>query len=74
MQGTFTMNANADTNTGVIPAIYAPNEMITVPSHYQSTNKLLIQTNGNLLYHNNTSNTSQTLRIGVVYPLKTALP
>lgn len=74
MQGSFTMNANADTNIGAIPLDYAPNEMISVPAHYGSTNKLLIQTNGNLLYHNNTSTTSQTLRIGVVYPLKAALP
>lgn len=74
MQGTFTMNANADTNTGTIPSNYAPNEIITVPAHYSSNNKLSIDIDGSLKYHNNTSNTNQILRIGVVYPLKTALP
>jgi outer membrane murein-binding lipoprotein Lpp len=74
MQGTFTMSANADTNTGTIPSQYAPNVPITVATHPSSNNKLVIQDNGSLLYHNFTSSTSQTLRVGVVYPLKANLP
>lgn len=74
MQGTFTMSANADTNTGTIPSQYAPNVSITVATHPSSNNNLVINDNGNLLYHNFTNSTSQTLRIGVVYPLKANLP
>ena len=74
MQGTFTMSANADTNTGTIPSQYAPNVPITVPTHPSSNNNLVINDNGNLLYHNFTNSTSQTLRVGVVYPLRTSLP
>ena len=74
MQGTFTMSANADTNTGTIPRQYAPNVQITVVTHPSSNNKLFIQDTGSLLYHNFTSSTSQTLRVGVVYPLKASLP
>lgn len=74
MQGTFTMSANADTTTGAIPSQYAPNVPITVATHPSSNNKLVINDNGNLLYHNFTSSTSQTLRVGVLYPLKTSLP
>jgi len=74
MQGSFTMSANADTNTGTIPSQYAPNVPITVATHPSSNNKLVINDNGSLLYHNFTSSTSQTLRVGVVYPLKASLP
>ena len=74
MQGTATMNANADTNTGTIPIQYAPNVPITVPTHPNSNNQLVIQPNGTLIYHNFTNNTSTTLRIGVVYPLQASLP
>ena len=74
MQGTFTMSANADTNTGTIPSQYAPNVPITVATHPSSNNKLVIQDDGNLSYHNFTSSTSQTLRVGVMYPLKASLP
>ena len=74
MQGTFTMSANADTNTGTIPSQYAPNVSIAVSTHPNSNNNLVIQDTGNLLYHNFTSSTSQTLRVGVVYPLKASLP
>jgi hypothetical protein len=74
MQGTFTMSANADTNTGTIPSQYAPNVPITVATHPGSNNNLVINDNGNLLYHNFTNSTSQTLRVGVVYPLKASLP
>ena len=74
MQGIFTMSANADTNTGTIPSQYAPNVSITVSTHPNSNNTLVIQDTGNLLYHNFTSSTSQTLRVGVVYPLKASLP
>jgi hypothetical protein len=74
MQGTFTMSANADTNTGTIPSQYAPNVSITVATHYGSNNKLVINDSGSLLYHNFTNSTSQTLCIGVVYPLKANLP
>lgn len=74
MQGTFTMNANADTGTGAIPSQYAPNVSITVATHPANYNKLVIQDNGNLLYHNFNTSTSQTLRVGVMYPLKASLP
>ena len=74
MQGTFTMSANADTNTGTIPSQYTPNVPITVATHPSSNNNLVIQDNGNLLYHNFTNTTSQTLRVGVVYPLRASLP
>ena len=74
MQDSFTVNANADTNTGVIPRQYAPNVPITVPTHHNAHNNLLIQTNGTLLYHNFTNSTSQILRVGVVYPLQASLP
>ena len=74
MQGIFTMSANADTNTGTIPSQYTPNVPITVSTHPNSNNNLVIQDTGNLLYHNFTSSTSQTLRVGVVYPLKASLP
>ena len=74
MQGAFTMSANTDTNTGTIPSQYAPNVPITVATHPSSNNKLVIQADGTLIYHNFTSSTSQTLRVGVVYPLRTSLP
>lgn len=74
MQGSFTLNANADTNTGTIPSQYAPNVPITVATHPNSYNNLAIQDNGNLVHHNFISSTSQTLRIGVMYPLKASLP
>ena len=74
MQGSFTMSANADTNTGTIPSQYAPNVPITVATHPSSNNKLVINDGGNIVYHNFTSSTSQTLRVGVVYPLKATLP
>ena len=74
MQGSFTMSANADTNTGTIPSQYAPNVPITVATHPSSNNKLVINDNGSLLYHNFTTSTSQTLRVGVAYPLKATLP
>lgn len=74
MQGTFTMNANADTTTGTIPSQYAPNVQITVATHPNNNNNLVIQDNGNLLYHNFNSRTSQTLRVGVLYPLRASLP
>ena len=74
MQGSFTMSANADTNTGTIPSQYAPNVPITVATHPSSNNKLVINDGGNIVYHNFTSSTSQTLRVGVVYPLKASLP
>lgn len=74
MQGAFTMSANTDTNTGTIPSQYAPNVPITVATHLSSNNKLVIQADGTLIYHNFTSITSQTLRVGVVYPLRTSLP
>lgn len=74
MQGTFTMSANTDTNIGTIPSQYAPNVTITVATHPRSNNNLAIQDNGNLSCYNFTSNTSQTLRVGVVYPLRARLP
>ena len=74
MQGTFTVNANADTNTGTIPSQYAPNVSITVATHPNSNNNLGIQDNGNLVHHNFINITSQTLRVGVMYPLKASLP
>lgn len=74
MQGAFTMSANTDTNTGTIPSQYAPNVPITVATHPGSNNKLVIQDNGTLIYHNFTNSTSQTLRVGVVYPLRASLP
>ena len=74
MQGTFTMSANADTNAGTIPSQYAPNVPITVATHPANHNKLVIQANGILIYHNFNSSTSQTLRVGVVYPLRASLP
>lgn len=74
MQGTFTLNANADTNTGVIPRQYAPNVAITVATHPNSNNKLVIQETGDLVHHNFINATSQTLRVGVVYPLRASLP
>lgn len=74
MQGTFTMSANADTNAGTIPRQYAPDVPITVATHQSSNNKLVINDTGSLIYHNFTSSTSQTLRVGVMYPLKASLP
>ena len=74
MQGVYTMSPNRDTNTGVIPNQYAPNVPITVATHPSSNNKLAIQADGTLIYHNFTSETSVTLRVGVVYPLKASLP
>lgn len=74
MQGTFSMNANADTNTGTIPSQYAPNVPITVATHPSNNNKLVIQETGSLVYHNFTTTTTQLLRVGVVYPLKAKLP
>ena len=74
MQGSFTMSANADTSAGTIPSQYAPNVPITVATHPISNNKLVINDSGSLLYHNFTNTTSQTLRVGAVYPLKTSLP
>lgn len=74
MQGTFTMNANTDTNTGALPSQYAPNVPITVSTHQASNNNLVINNNGTLIYHNFTNSTSQTLRVGVVYPLQANLP
>ena len=74
MQGTFTMSANADTNLDTIPSQYAPNVPITVVTHISNNNKLAIQSDGTLIYHNFTSTTSLTLRVGVVYPLRARLP
>ena len=74
MQGSVTVNANADTTIGSIPSQYAPNVPITVATHPLSNNNLVINDTGNLVYGNFTSSTSQTLRIGVMYPLKASLP
>ena len=74
MQDSFTVNANANTNTDAIPSQYAPNVPITVATHPKSNNNLLIQSNGTLVFHNFTNATSVTLRVGVVYPLRASLP
>ena len=74
MQDSFTVNANADTRIGAIPSQYAPNVPITVPTHHKANNKLSIQTDGILVYHNFTNSTSSILRVGVVYPLQASLP
>lgn len=74
VQDSFTVNANADTRIGAIPSQYAPNVPITVSTHPNSNNNLLIQTNGTLVLHNFNNSTSVTFRVGVVYPLRASLP
>ena len=74
MQDSFTVNANADTHIGAIPGQYAPNVPITVPTHYNASNNLSIQSGGIIVYHNFTNSKSQILRVGVVYPLQASLP
>ena len=74
MQDSFTVNANADTNIGAIPSQYAPNVPITVSTHPNGNNNLVIKPDGTLVFHNFTNAKSGIFRVGVVYPLRASLP